>query len=117
MSFFVSESIKEIIDEDTFIDNVTSEDNRKRSIELIFKKESNKIRFDIQEIIFDKSSSIRLSFLCYDRHIDTIYLKKIDSTFLKIGTTQMKLQDYSINSIIEDSKDTYIISLLCHIGW
>lgn len=116
MSFFVSESIKEIIDSDSLIERNESDNS---GLSAIFKKNDRIIKFDVKKITFDNTDPVNrclnLFFKCYSSHIEMFLLKKEDQAFLKIGNKKIKIKYYDIDSIIEDSKDTYIISLLCQI--
>ena len=120
MSFFVSESIKDIVDENSLIESNNKPNSTYSSVGLVLNDQGRNIQFDIKKVSFKPGNDLDeqrvcLFFECSDRYIEMIYFKKTKSAFLKLVNTEIEISDYSIDSITQDSKDTYIISLLCYL--
>tara|TARA_R110001599_G_scaffold326665_1_gene539319 strand:+ start:910 stop:1278 length:369 start_codon:yes stop_codon:yes gene_type:complete len=118
MSFFVSESIKSIIDENTLLANDSSEKKVKHcSLSLIFRNiDDTEILYDIKKVNFENSESVdiaKIDIICNPQQSESLFFKKFKNHSMRIGKKLIKINTYEIKTIEFESKDVYKVRLIC----
>jgi hypothetical protein len=116
MSFFVSDSIKDIVDEESLIESTIEKEKSGNLLSVSFLTSHSNIKFDLVSLKFESKDWVHVSFYCYGKHLETIFFNTCDTTSLKIGSKSINIQEYNVNSILEESENTYIMNLLCRLA-